>query len=199
MSKPGGRATEDVVLYADPLNEKGIRSVYGKADIVLCSQGERGCSPDAFKGDTKVFDFPGEYSVQGINVFGIDDSREKEINTVFSFESEDIHVVHLGRARAEFEEKQLDSLGDVDILCVPVGGNGFMPAKEAAEIVRKIEPKIVIPMMYNIAGVPYALDEVKKFLSEMGSDASTPVDKFVCRKKDLPEKGITVVLLESQR
>lgn len=198
-SKPGGRATDDIILYIDPLNEKGVRSVYGKADIVLCSQEEESCSADTFKGEAKVFDFPGEYSVKGINISGIDTSQEKAMNTIFSFSSESITIAHLGRARENFDDKFLEKLNQIDILFLPVGGNTFMESKKAAEIIRKIEPKIVIPMMYDLPGVPYKLNPIKDFLSEMGANAIDTIDKFVCRKKDLPEKGTEIVILASQR
>lgn len=199
LTKPGGRATEDVVLYIDPLNEKGVRSVYGKGDIILCSQGENNCSTEMFKGDTKIFDLPGEYAVQGVNVFGVNASNGEGINIPFIFESEDIRVGHLGRAHKGLEEKQLELFEEIDILFVPVGGNKFMDAKTAAEVVRKIEPKVVIPMMYKISGIPYDLEDVKKFLGEMGVDSLRPTDKLVCKKKDIAEKGMEVVLLASQR
>ena len=198
-SKPGGRATEDIILYVDPLNEKGVRSVYGKADIVLCSQGEDKCSTEAFKGDAKVFDLPGEYSVQGVDIFGVDASRGSKKNTIFLFESEDVRIAHIGRADGDLGEKQLEKLDDVDVLLIPVGGNEFMDAKVAAEIVRKIEPKVVIPMMYQMAGSPYVLDDVKKFLNEMGSDSIPSIDRFVFKEKDLSEKRMQIILLSSQR
>lgn len=199
LSKPGGRSSEEIILYIDPLNEKGVRSVYGKADIVLCSQGEKKCSSETFKGETKIFDLPGEYSVRGIDIFGISASHTGKINTFFLFQTEEIRIAHLGRAVESLTEKELEQLGDVDILLIPVGGNDFMSAKIAAEIVRKIEPRIVIPMMYNITGVPYVLEGVKKFLGEMGVDELQEMEKFTCKEKDLPEKGAKVIALASQR
>lgn len=197
--KPGGRATDEIVLYVDPLNEKGVRSVYGKADIVLCSQGEGGCSGKIFKREVKIFDIPGEYSVQGIDIFGIVASYEERVNTLFLFQSENIRVAHLGRICRKLNEKELEKLERVDILLIPVGGNDFLNAESAAEIVRTVEPKIVIPMMYSTPGNPYNLQEVDKFFSEMGIDKPQETDKFICKEKDLPEKGVRVIFLASQR
>lgn len=198
-SKPAGRATEDVVLYLDPVSEKGLRAVYGKTDIVLCSQGEGTCSADMVKGDGMTFDFPGEYSVRGIDVVAIDAFGKEKVNTIFVVKTEEVRIAHLGRLRENLTEKQLEALGEVDVLLLPVGGGEFIDAKVAAEIARKIEPKIVIPMMYDLPGIPYTLEEVKKFLGEMGSDGGKGVDKWVFKKKDIAEKSLEVVVLTSQR
>ncbi len=199
-SKPAGRATEDVLVYLDPVSEKGLRAVYGKTDIVLCSQGEGACSTDITKGnDGMTFDFPGEYSVRGIDIVGIDAHSKSGANTLFILKSEEIRIAHLGRLRENLNEKQLESLGDVDVLLLPVGGGEYIDAKVAAEIVRKVEPKVVIPMMYDLPGIPYALEDLKKFLGEMGSDGGKGVDKWVFKKKDIAEKTLEVMVLTSQR
>lgn len=198
-TKPAGRATDEVVVYLDPINEKGVRAVYGKADVVLCSQGKDACSMDGTKGEVVVFDFPGEYAIRGIDVIGIDASLEKNQNTVFVFESEDVRVAHLGRLRSELTEKQLDALAETDVLLVPVGGGEFIGMKAVLDIVRKLEPKVVIPMLYHIPNAPYSLEDVKKFLSEMGADGAQGVDKFVFKAKEIEEKRLEVVLLTSQR
>lgn len=197
-SKPSGRGADDVVMYADPLYEKNIRSVYGKANIILCSQ-DKDCVTDAFKGEIKVFDSPGEYSALGVDILGISASAEKFENTIFVVRSEDIRIAHLGRLRRSLEEKELEKLGVVDILFLPVGGGDFLDAKRASQMVRTIEPKVVVPMMFDFSGTPYALDDVQKFLVEMGVSEVKKQDKWVFKKKDLPEKGVEVVLFSSQR
>ena len=198
-TKPAGRATDEVVMYLDPINEKGMRAVYGKMDIIACSQGKDACSADTSKGEVMILDFPGEYATRGIDIIGIDASSEKETNTIFIFESEDVRIAHMGRLRGELTEKHLDALAETDILLIPIGGGEFINTKVALSVIRKLEPKVVIPMLYQMPNVPYMLDDEKKFLSEMGADGVQRVDKFVFKAKDIEEKKSEVVLLSSQR
>lgn len=199
-TKPAGRATDEVVIYTDPINEKGVRAVYGKADIALCSQGKENCSLDSEKGGVTIFDFPGEYSLRGVNIIGTDASTPEKPNTIFTFESEGIRITHLGRLGRELTEKQLDTLSETDILFVPIGGGDFLSAKSAISLLRKIEPKIVIPMLYTLPGIPHTFDSTEMFLSEMGvATTQEALDKFICKEKDLEEKKMEIVILASQR
>lgn len=147
---------------------------------------------------------PGEYEFRGITVRGIPsfhDSKEgksKGKNTIYAVEWEGMKIVHLG----DYGEKELrsdiqEALGTPDIMFIPVGGDGggTIDAETAAKLLNNVEPRIIIPMHYKIAGLKDKLDSVDVFMKEMGEKAE-PEDKFTIKKKDLPtaEQSKIVIL-----
>jgi L-ascorbate metabolism protein UlaG (beta-lactamase superfamily) len=93
---------------------------------------------------------------------------------------------------------ELEELGEIDILIVPVGGNTVMSASQAAKVVNEIEPKIVIPSHFKMNDLILDLDGVEKFVKEMGGKKEE-LDKLTVKKKDLVEEGTKVILLEPLR
>jgi hypothetical protein len=202
-TKPAGRATDDIVIWTDLLEKgSGLRAPQGEADIVFLTHGDITTARASLKGSPVVLDAPGEYAVKGIAALGFlsacDDQGgvERGQNTIFVFESEDIHVCFLGALGHDLSPEMLDKLNGVDILFVPVGGSDTIAAKLAAEMVRKIEPNIVIPMHYKISGLSLPLDTEKAFCEAMGSCPKEALSKLNVKKKDLEEKTIEVVLIE---
>lgn len=202
-AKPAGRATEDVVIFTDPFDRSiGLRPPQGHADIVFVSHSHHDHNNiSALKDEPVVIDLPGEYSAKGVNAVGIDSSHDKKEgaelgrNTIFIFESEDLRICHLGDLGCDLTSSQLEEIDGVDILFVPIGGNYTIDGKEAAELVRKIEPKIVIPMHYKIKGSSVDIADEKKFCNEIGNCASQKVSKLTLKKKDLENKSMEVLLM----
>ena len=202
-TKPAGRATEDVVLWTDLLEKgSGLRSPQGQADIVFLSHGNTEEVKENLKGEPTVIDAPGEYSVKGIAALGFptfqDDTQgaERGQNTIYVFESEDIHVAFLGAIGHDLSPELLDKLNGVDILFVPVGGAGALSPKLAADLTRKIEPKIVIPMHYKIDGLTLPLESEKAFCDAMGNCPKESLSKLNIKIKEMEGKQMEVVLLE---
>ena len=102
-----------------------------------------------------------------------------------------------------FLKDQLDLIGDVDILFVPVGGEYVLDGKklktlsgkEASEIVNEIEPRIVIPMHYKVPGLKIKEDGVDDFLKAEGEKNLEPVEKLVIKKRDLDDEGKTHIVI----
>ena len=148
-----------------------------------------------------VIDRPGEYEVADVFVFGIgsyhDKKQGKELgkSVMFKFDVGGIKVLHLGDIGTVLSNLQLEKIDDVDVLLIPIGGKYTVNAKEAAEIVRQIEPRIVIPMHYKIPGLEIDLDGLDNFKKEMGNKAET-VSKLKIAKKDLPVDDVKLIILE---
>ncbi len=202
-TKPAGRATEDVIIWTDLLEKgSGLRAPQGQADIVFLTHGNTEAVKESLKGEPAVIDAPGEYSAKGIAALGFPAFRdnkegaERGQNTLFAFESEDIHVAFLGALGHDLSPDILDKLNGVDILFVPVGGSDTLDAKLAAELVRKIEPKIIIPMHYKIPGLTLSLETEKAFCDTIGNCPKETLPKFNIKKKEMEGKQLEVVLLE---
>ena len=204
-TKPAGRGQADVNVFFDPFDKAvGLRPPQGSADMVLVSHDHHDHNNvDAIKGEPQVIDIPGEYSVKGINVIGLptfhDDKNgaEKGQNTVYILESEDMRVCHLGDLGTELSEKQYDIISGVDVLMIPIGGNYTINGEVAAKIIKKIEPKIVIPMHFKTKGlaVEIDVDDEKKFCEEMGNCPKERLAKLNIKKKDLESKNSEVIIM----
>jgi len=202
-TKPAGRATEDIIIWTDPLQKgAGLRSPQSQVDLVFLSHEKKEDVQSALKEEVIIFDAPGEYAAKGVSAMGFpayrdtEGGKERGQNTVFTFESEDIHVCYLGALGHDVTPELLEKLNGVDILFIPVGGADTLSAKVAAELVRKIEPGIVIPMHYKIDGLTLPLETEKAFCNAMGNCPREALPKLNIKKKDLEGKPMEVVLLE---
>ncbi len=155
----------------------------------------------AVKGEPKVLTRPGEYEIKGIFVTGIQTWRgpsahgeAKEENTVFVFEFDDLTVCHLGDLSRVLTQAQVESMPNVDVLMVPVGGGSALDADKAAEVIAQLEPRLVIPMHYLTPYVNLPLDPLSKFLKEMGVADQLPQDSLRVTRSQLPEETQVVVL-----
>ena len=103
-------------------------------------------------------------------------------------------VCHLGDLGQEkLDEKQVEEIGDVDILMIPVGGSYTINYKEALEVISQIEPKIVIPMHYKVKDLNVDIESADKFVKELGLTPEK-VDKFKIAKKTLPAEEVKLVM-----
>ncbi|OGI25106.1 MAG: hypothetical protein A3J76_02675 [Candidatus Moranbacteria bacterium RBG_13_45_13] len=206
LTKPEGRGSgEDVVIFTDPYNKEiGLRPPQGKADVVTVSHDHFDHNnPGALKGEPAVLDLPGEYSIKGVSIKGVNsfhdkkEGAEKGLNTIFVFESEGIRFCHLGDLATSLDKKQLEEINGVDILAIPVGNRFSLDGKEAKDVVDQVEPKIVLPMHYKIPGSKFQGDDEKKFCKEIGICPREKLPKLILKKKDLEEEKIRVVLMEA--
>lgn len=195
--------SKDAVIITDPYDKSiGLGSLGQKADIVTIShQHPHHATVDSVKGDPFVIAGPGEYEVRGVFVTGVwtfaDDKGGKEQgrNTIYLFQLDDLNVCHLGSLGHTLSPQQLDALGNVDVLLVPVGGHAGLGASKASEVISQVEPRVVIPMHYDATGREAdTLDNLDKFAKEMGMKEYTPQDRFSMKHSDLGETTQVVVL-----
>ncbi|MBI2764029.1 MAG: MBL fold metallo-hydrolase [Chloroflexi bacterium] len=190
---PTGRGvTGDIVTYSHPDDEplpkaKGKRSRDGGTVIP-------GSLENAF-----VLDSPGEYEIKDVLVTGVrtyrDDQRgaERGRQTAFVVELDGLHTVHLGDIGHLLTEEKIGDIGNVDIVCVPVGG--ALSATRAAELVAQLDPKLVVAMPV-CAEESDCTEAVSKFFHEMGGTPA-PQQKLSVTISTLPQE-VTAVLLESR-
>ena len=203
-TKPAGRGQGEVNIFLDPFDKSiGLRPPQGQADLVLVSHDHADHNNvTALKGDPIAIKIPGEYSVRGISLVGIPSAhgglQGKEagiINTIFTLESEDLRLCHLGDLGTDLSEKQLEEINGVDILMIPIGGNYTIDHKKAVELIKKIEPIIVIPMHYKINESTVDIADEKKFCNEIGNCPKDRPSKINIKRKDLEGKRMEVLLL----
>lgn len=156
---------------------------------------------DGVDGDTRTVTGPGEYEIGGILIIGIttfhdgDLGRKRGKNTVYLMEVDGISVCHLGDLGHVLTAEQVEEIGDVDVLLLPVGGISTINAEMAAEVIRQLEPEVVVPMHYKTPAISRELHPVEKFLKEMGIDHVDSRPRLSITKSNLPA-STQVFLLE---
>lgn len=154
-------------------------------------------------GSPFVIDGGGEYEVKGVSVIGVaswhDDQEgaQRGPNTIYVIEIDGLRVCHLGDLGHKLSAAQLEEIGSVDVVLVPVGGEYTIDAKLAGEVVTQLDPWIIIPMHYQQPGLDQAtfgqLAGVDPFLKEIGKEVA-PVPKLVLSRDKLPQETQLVVL-----
>lgn len=195
-----------VSILIDPFEESiGLKLPRKlEADIVLITHEH----PDhnnvkRVSGSPLVITGPGEYEIKAVYIQGInayhDNSAGKERGktTIYVIETEEMKICHLGDlGQKELPPEQLEKIGDVDILMLPIGGTFTINAEEAIKIMTQIEPKITIPMHYKLPGLKIKLDGVDKFLKALGIKSLEPLPKLSIKKKDISSEEAKIVVLQ---
>ncbi len=200
----------DTTLAFNPISKdsKLATAKFG-ADIVLSSINHpdmNGVDQVSF-GEKKAFAVtgPGEYEVKGVFIKGfgseshydgsVKASGEKRINTIYSVSLEGMNICFLGALdQIELPKDADEGLDGVDILFVPIGGNGVLDPAKAYKLAVSLEPKLIIPMHYGDIG---GKDALKAFLKEAGENPK-PVTKLTLKRKDLEGKDAEVAVLEKE-
>jgi L-ascorbate metabolism protein UlaG (beta-lactamase superfamily) len=145
---------------------------------------------------------PGEYEVAGVSVIGLPTFHDPEKgarrgrNTVYLIVIDDVRVCHLGDLGHKLDDAEAEAVAAPDVLLVPVGGRSTINGELAAEVVRQLEPRYVVPMHYAISGLKVQLDPIDRFLKEMGVTSSEPQPKLSVQKSSVSEFETKVIVLE---
>ncbi|MBU4204802.1 MBL fold metallo-hydrolase [Patescibacteria group bacterium] len=191
-------------IVIDPFDEKiGLKAPRFSADILLITHNHSDHdNKKIVKGEPFLIEGPGEFEVKGVFIRGIsafhDDSQGKERGriTIYTIEAEGMKFCHLGDlGQSQLTDEQLEEIGSVDVLMIPIGGTYTISSQEASKIISQIEPKIVIPMHYQMPNLKLKLDDVKKFLKVMGKNSIIPQEKFQVKENALPKEGMEIVIL----
>jgi L-ascorbate metabolism protein UlaG (beta-lactamase superfamily) len=204
----------DTAIVTDPFSPKyGYTMGKPQAGIVTVSARD-GSDLDnhAFiggvGGEPRIIDGPGEYEIANVLINGIRTASKPEngndtgwrLNTAFVIDIDDLRICHLGDLVNVLTADQVEAIGAVSVLMVPVGGGETIGAKTAVEVISQIEPSVVIPMHYQLEGTKLeGLEPVSRFLNEMGAKSATPVPKLSLTSKSSLPADMQVTVLENKR
>ncbi len=200
--------TKDARVVTDPFHPNiGIKFPKTEADIVTVShEHEDHSNIKDISGSPLVIDWPGEFEKNKVRIIGYKSYHDKKQgaergeNILYKIEAEGITILHCGDLGVVPDDKLLDEIGDVDILCVPVGGFYTIDSSEAVELIKTMEPSIIIPMHYNhprLNQETFAnLTPVEVFLKKMNVENGGPLPKLVVKKEDLIEEEMKVVVMD---
>lgn len=195
----------DLTLVFDPVAKgANVPAVRFGADIALISRNHpdmNGGSEVAYAGkEPFIIQGPGEYEKEGVTIqgfltksqYGLQAGTHEAMNTVYAVKLEGMTLVHLGAlSDPMLAQEAREAIDEIDILFVPVGGDGVLSAPEAAKLATVLEPSIIIPMHWSGIGEATALEA---FVKETGSEAER-VDKLTIKKKDVAEKDGAIIVI----
>ena len=194
----------DTILALNPISkESKLKPTRFFSDIALVSannQDFNGVENLSYNGkDPIVINGPGEYEVKGVFIKGFPSKTSyggKEIiNTIYTVVLENMTLCFLGAVSHEnLGSEFLEGIEDIDILFVPIGGDGVLDHAKANKVAVSLEPRIIIPMHYGDVGEKNALN---KFLKESGDEGVKSIDKLTIKKKDLDGKQGEVIVLDA--
>ena len=186
------------IVVDDNLTDLGKKSVIKSGDVALFTN----AVPSSVKDAKIIIDCPGEYEVSDVSIIGIParahtDEEGTLKATMFKITTNDLNILVTGHVYPEFSESQLESIGMVDVLFVPVGGHGYtLDSKGALMAIKEIEPKLVIPTNYEDKSLKYPVPQtsLSEALKEMSMEPKETLTKLKLRSGDLSEVTQIVVL-----
>jgi L-ascorbate metabolism protein UlaG (beta-lactamase superfamily) len=193
---------KEKTIITDPCHpDLGYRLGEPEADIVTLSHFHPGHNYiEGVANNPKQIKSPGEYEIGGIFITGIPtfhDDKKGELrgrNTIYVIEMDGITLCHLGDLGHPLGPQLVEEIGDIDILFLPAGEVSTIPIDTAVEIVRQLEPPIVIPMHYKTEAFTGNLSLVDKFLDKMRIRELEAKPKLSITSSSLPTITQTVVL-----
>lgn len=194
-------STKKATIVADPkLSVVGLKDMPIKDVIELATESRFALNSREAK---LVIESPGEYGIADFDIHGIaaqrhlDTADQEKLSTIYRIEVGDVRIGLIGNIYENLSEDQLEALGMLDILILPVGGNGYtLDATGAAGLVRKIDPKVVIPVHYADSALTYEMpqDSLSTFVGELGAPVET-VSKYKCKGSASIPATLTIVEL----
>ncbi len=195
---------DTTIAFNPPSKDSDIKASRFGCDIVYVSinHPDMDGASELGRGDKQPFVIsgPGEYEVGGIFSIGMPTKSqyggEDMINTVYALQFEGMNIVYAGAlSDPKIDSEALDQIDSVDILFVPIGGDGVLDAAGAQKLAVALEARVVIPIHFEGVGEK---DSLKRFLKEAGAEDAEKMDKYTIKKKDILTLNGEVIVLTPQ-
>lgn len=189
------------LVFDDNLASLGAKSITKEGDVCFFTSSH----PSAVAGAKMAVDIPGEYEISGVSVHGLQSrahmDTDAERNAVmYKVTVGDTKVLVTGHVFPKFSEAKLEDIGLVDVMVVPVGGNGYTLDPEGAlQVIKQVEPKIVIPTHYADPSLAFEVPQqtLEDALKVIGIEPKETVRKFAFKPAEVSEATQLVVLEKS--
>ena len=186
------------IVVDDNLAKLGLKSITKPADIVLRTNSQ---IPEP-SGVRFSAEKPGEYEIAGVIIHGVGarshmDEPSKKTSVIYTVTSDDVRLAIVGHIYPALSEDQLEEIGVVDVAVVPIGGNGYtLDGAGALEVIKKLEPKLVIPTHYADKQTKYEVPqtELTDAVKNMGMEISEKIARLKIKPAELSDTTKLVVL-----
>jgi len=190
--------TNEVTLVTDPHDGKsiGIHAPSVTGDIVLVSHDhyDHNSVKSVEKDGSKIVTDTRKRNISNVEIKGIetfhDECRgdKRGSNIIYKFTMDDITFCHMGDLGHDLDEDTVQKIANVDILFIPIGGTFTLDAKQAWIIIKKVKPRITVPMHYKIGGLSLPITGIEPFLEESKYEILKVGNEIDIEKEDLPEE-----------
>lgn len=186
------------LVIDDNLRDLGGKPVTKPGDIALYTGVHGAASTEA----KLTISRPGEYEVADVSVYGIqarghmDEDKQRNV-TMYKLIAKDVRILVTGHIHPKLKESDLEAIGAVDVMIVPVGGNGYtLDPVGALELIKEVEPKLVIPTYYDDASLqlPVPAQSLEQALTTMGMEPKERTAKLKLKHGELGEDTQLVVV-----
>ncbi len=193
----------EVTLLTDPYqSESALRfpKTVNPDILVLSHQDRSRFNLEAVDKQPFTISDPGEYEVKGGFVQGLQDLTADpdglQRPLIYRFVIEGMSIGFLGQLKRELTDKEVELLGDIDILLLPVGGGEVMDPKTAGKVLSVVEPRMAVPLHFDIPGIKTKLESADSFCKALGACKRQDANKLKITRKDLPQDELVVTVLE---
>lgn len=190
--------TNEITLVTDPHDGKsiGIHAPSVTGDIILVSHDhyDHNSVKSVEKEGSKVITDTRKRNISNVEIKGIESfhdeccGEKRGSNTIYKFTMENITFCHMGDLGHDLDEETVQKIGDVDILFIPIGGTFTLDVKQAWRIIKKVKPRIAVPMHYKIGGLSLPITGIEPFLEESKYEILKVGNEIDIEKEDLPEE-----------
>lgn len=188
-------------VFDDNLESLGAKSIIKPGDVCLFSSPH----PELIPSAKMLIDMAGEYEIQGITIRGIQtrahmDEEGQRTAVMYKITTSDVRVLITGHVFPKLSESKLEEIGTVDVMVVPVGGNGYtLDATGALQVIKEIEPKLIVPTHYADPALAYEVPQqpLDDALKTIGFEQREPVKKLQFKASDFSDVRQIVVLEKS--
>lgn len=168
-------SSEGTKIGIDPYNEQLKAALPDvRADIVISTHDHFDHNNiSLFKGKPRLVDAPISISIDDIEFEGIPSYHDEKNgalrggNIIFKFEVDDMKFAHLGDLGHLLDRDQAGQLKEIDIMMIPVGGTFTIDSSTALEIIKKVKPKVAIPMHYKEEDTKLEVDTIEALTSKV--------------------------------
>jgi L-ascorbate metabolism protein UlaG (beta-lactamase superfamily) len=190
------------VIVDNTLTELGQKNVPTKDEDIVLFTNARTDKPAHAK---LAIDSPGEYEASNVSIVGIParahmDEADRKSAVMYKIDTGDLSVVCTGHIYPELSEDQLETIGKVDVLFIPVGGNGYtLDPVGALKVIKAIEPKLVVPTNYADKAIKYPVpqQDLSQAIKELSMEPKETVAKLRLKSSDLSDTTQLIVLERS--
>ena len=190
--------TNQTQLVLNPFSaDTGLAKRKFSADLAIISQKEN-IDPQKvqpYSADFKkpfIINSPGEYEIRSVFIQGL----KTDGPVFYSLSVENIQLAYLPGLNRELTEAELELMENTDVLFIPIGGYEVLSGKKADKVISQIEPRLVIPMDYELPGYKIKREPLDKFLQQMGLKNHNQESSLKVDKKRLPDQEMKVVVLK---
>lgn len=193
-------SNKDVRLVIDDnLASLGSKSVLKNGDVALFTTRQH---PDDYKLARMIIDTPGEYEIGNVSILGIAarghmDEEGTRNATMYKVIASDVSYLITGHVYPELSDDELETIGLIDVMLVPVGGHGYtVDPVGALKLTKAVDPKLVVPTHYADRSLKYEMPqlELSAALKELAMEPKETVAKLKIKPTDLSDITQLVVL-----